>query len=281
MLAFGYGFMPPWLVYHRFDSAGRLVQSEEIPVRGPTMIHDFCATRSRVIFMDLPIVFDLQLAMRGTMPFRWSDDYPARLGVMARDGRGSDVQWFDIAPCYIFHPLNAYDDGDRIVFDVARYETMWKTGFADAPGLLHRFVLDPASDRVSEQTIDSGRPVDFPRVPDSRAGLPHRYGYATALGQSDSPGASFGTAIHKFDLATGTVTTADLGPGRRPGEAVFARAGDGEDDGYLMTYVHDENTGVSEFVVLDATAPASGPIARVRLPQRVPYGFHGAWFADT
>lgn len=281
MLAFGYGFMPPWLVYHRFDSAGRLVQSEEIPVRGPTMIHDFCTTRSRVIFMDLPIVFDLQLAMQGTMPFRWSDDYPARLGVMARDGRGSDVQWFDIAPCYIFHPLNAYDDGDRIVFDVARYETMWKTGFADAPGLLHRFVLDPASGRVSEQTIDSGRPIDFPRVPDSRAGLPHRYGYATALGQSDSPGASFGTVIHKFDLATGTVTTADLGPGRRPGEAVFARAGDGEDDGYLMTYVHDENTGVSEFVVLDATAPASGPIARVRLPQRVPYGFHGAWFADT
>jgi carotenoid cleavage dioxygenase-like enzyme len=62
---------------------------------------------------------------------------------------------------------------------------------------------------------------------------------------------------------------------------VFAQAGAGEDAGYLMTFVHDENTGVSEFAVIDATAPARGPIARVPLPQRVPYGFHGAWFADA
>jgi carotenoid cleavage dioxygenase-like enzyme len=279
MMAFGYSFMAPHLVYHRFDRAGRLVQSADIPVGGPTMIHDFCTTRTRTIFMDLPIVFDLALAMRGSMPYRWSDDYPARLGVMARDGRPEDIQWFDIAPCYVFHPLNAYDDGARVVLDVARYETMWKHGFSDAPGLLHRFTLDTATGRASETTIDAGRPLDFPRVPDSRVGLRHRYGYAMASGEGGD-GVAFGTSVHKFDLETGAVASCEFGAGRRPGEAVFARVGDGEDSGYLMTIVHDENTGISEFCVIDADAPARGPIARVQLPQRVPYGFHGAWFAD-
>lgn len=278
MLAFGYGFMPPFLTYHRFDREGRLVQSEEIPVGGPTMIHDFCVTRTRAIFMDLPIVFDLTMAMQGQFPFAWSDAYPARLGVMRRDGRGKDVQWFDIQSCYVFHPLNAYDDGERVVLDVCRYETMWKKGFGDAPGLLHRFVLDPATGRASETPV-SDKPMEFPRVPDERAGLKHRYGYGAATGESGAD-IAFGSQIHKFDLATGAVETAELGVGRRPGEAVFAQAGAGEDEGYLMTYVFDENTGGSAFVLLDATDLKRGPIARVPLPQRVPYGFHGAWFAD-
>jgi carotenoid cleavage dioxygenase len=278
MVAFGYSFMPPWLVYHRFDREGRLIQSEEIAVGGPTMIHDFCATRTKVIFMDLPIVFDLDLAMKGSMPYRWSDEYPARLGVMARDGKAADVQWFDIAPCYVFHPLNAYDDGSNVVLDVARYATMWKHGFADSPGLLHRFMLDTATGGVTETTIDTQRAIDFPRVPDTRAGLQHRYGYAMALGESDA--VQFGTSVHKFDLTSGGAETCEFGPGRRPGEPVFAQAGSGEDAGYLMTFVHDENTGVSEFVVVDATDLKRGPVARVALPQRVPYGFHGAWFAD-
>ncbi|MCB2098309.1 MAG: carotenoid oxygenase family protein, partial [Parvularculaceae bacterium] len=65
MLAFGYSFMPPYLTYHRFDAQGRLVQSEEITIGGPVMMHDFCATRTNVIFMDLPIVFDMATAMQG------------------------------------------------------------------------------------------------------------------------------------------------------------------------------------------------------------------------
>jgi carotenoid cleavage dioxygenase len=81
---FGYSFKPPFLTYHRADSAGRLVQSEVIDVPGPTMIHDFAITDRHVVFMDLPIVFDLELAMAGTMPYRWSDDYGARVGIVPR-----------------------------------------------------------------------------------------------------------------------------------------------------------------------------------------------------
>ena len=52
------------------------------------------------------------------------------------------------------------------------------------------------------------------------------------------------------------------------------------DEGYVMSYVHDENTGKTDFVVLDATDMTKDPIAKVTLPQRVPYGFHGNFIAD-
>ena len=87
LLAFGYGPLPPYLRYLRVSTDGPLVQSEEITVGGPTMMHDFNVTRNHVIFMDLPVVFDLEAAMRGEMPIHWDDDYPARLGVMPRDRR--------------------------------------------------------------------------------------------------------------------------------------------------------------------------------------------------
>ena len=43
----------------------------------------------------------------------------------------------------------------------------------------------------------------------------------------------------------------------------------GEDDGYLLSFVHDETTGCSELAVFSAKTMASAPVARIKLPQRV------------
>jgi carotenoid cleavage dioxygenase len=280
MLGFGHSWMAPYLVYHRVSKDGRLVQSTEIPVNGPTMIHDFCVTRRHAIFMDLPIVFDLQLAMKGTMPYRWSDDYPARLGVMPRDGDASQLQWFDIPSCFVFHPMNAYDAGDTIVFDVARYEKLWVSGFGDASPYLTRWVIDLKNGRVSQTQLDD-LAVEFPRVADAKAGLKHRYGYAPAVGAAATDAIGLSGSIVKFDLERGGTARWDFGPGRHCGEFSHAAArSGGEDDGWIMGFVHDDNSMTTSLAVLDATDVAKGPIAMIATPQRVPYGFHGNWFAD-
>jgi carotenoid cleavage dioxygenase len=278
MLGFGYSFTPPFCVYHRFDRDGRLVQSEEIPVGGPVMMHDFCATRTRVVFMDLPIVFDMASAMQGGMPYKWSDDYPARLGVMPRDGTAKDLKWFSIPSCYVFHPLNAYDDAGAVVLDVARYEKMWVKGF-DVPAHLHRFRLDLSTGVAKGEQIDD-LPIEFPRVADSKAGLKHRYGYAITTHGDDEAGFNLGSEIVKFDVDNGSTAVARLGKGRFPSEAVPAAMGNGEDDGYLLSIVYDAARNASDFLVFEAKEIAKGPIATVALPQRVPFGFHGAWFGD-
>lgn len=277
---FGYRFFPPYLTYHRLDAAGRLVVSREVAVPGPTMIHDFAITARYVIFMDLPVVFSPVRALEGTsFPYEWSDFYGARLGVLPRAEPHADVRWFEIAPCYVFHPLNAYEDGDALVLDVVRYPDLWRGGpdtFTSAS--LHRFTIDLAAGRVGERPLDD-RPVEFPRVDDRRMGLRHRYAWMTSNTEHVGEEAR---ELVRYDLATGATVVHDFGAARSPSEGVFVPAGPGsaEDEGWVMQFVYDRARNASDLVLLDASSPSAPPVAAVHLPQRVPYGFHGNWIPD-
>ena len=66
------------------------------------------------MLFDVPVLFDLELALQGVaLPFRWRPDNGARVGLLPRTGTGADVVWIDVEPCFVYHPLNAFDDGDR------------------------------------------------------------------------------------------------------------------------------------------------------------------------
>ena len=284
MIAFGYSAFEPYLRYLRVSADGQLVQTENITVGGPTMMHDFNVTRNNVVFMDLPAVFDLDMAMRGEMPIHWDDDYPARLGVMPRTGTDADVRWYDVEPGYVFHPMNSYEDGDTIVLDVARLSHIWRDSMMDfPPPQLWRWTIDTTTGKVREEQIDD-RPAEFPRVADSVVGLKHRYGYMMAI--PDNPDytdpANQTGAIVKYDRETGERTEHVLGRGRLPGEPVFVPADGGasEDDGYLMTFVYEADTDTSSFIVLDAATMDPTPVASIDLP-RIPFGFHGNWIDSS
>ena len=152
---FGYSPLPPFLTYHVLDASGALVHSAEIDVPKGTMMHDFMITRDHAIFMDLPVVFDLSNL---ESPIGWDDNYGARIGIMPRMGTNADIRWFEIDPCYVFHPLNAYVDGDVVVCDVGRHETMSMEldGAGHPAAFLHRWTFDLASGAVSE-AADSTR----------------------------------------------------------------------------------------------------------------------------
>ena len=282
MMFFGYGQLPPYLTYHRVSATGELVQSTEIDVKGPTMMHDFVTTRNYTIFMDLPVIFDLDLALSGSMPFRWEDSYGARIGVMPRAGTNADVTWFDVEPCYVFHPMNAYESNGSVMVDVGRFRSMWRKDSSDFDEFanLHRWEFNLTTGGVKERQLDD-RPAEFARVADDRVGLENRYGYMTATRPQDRSGL-LDTRLLKYDLRSGECAVHDCGPGRRPGEAVFVAdpsrpAGGQEDAGWVMTYVHDDSTDTTDLVIIDATDFTAGPVAAVKLPRRIPFGFHGSW----
>jgi len=285
LLAFGYGQFPPYLTYHRISAEGKLLQSEVIEVPGPTMIHDFAITEHHAIFLDLPVVFDLQAALNGNMPFKWDDDYGARIGVMPRNGKGAEVRWFEVEPCYIFHTMNAHEEGGAVVVDACRSSEMWREA-GDMQGgggrqTLHRFRLDLASGAVREETLDE-RGMEFPRVADARVGRKNRYGYTVQFAPASDGSPSFAGHL-KFDFQSGKAESHSYGAQCVAGEPVFAAAPGADsdsDEGFVLSYLHDEKSGKSELVVLDASRFESAPVARVKLPQRVPYGFHGSWIAD-
>jgi carotenoid cleavage dioxygenase len=274
-------FGPPFLRYHVADAGGQLVRTQEVDLPRAIMMHDFGVTSTRVVFPDLPVVFDLELAAMGrTVPYRWMPDAGARVGVMSRDGARADVDWIGIDPVYAFHVLNGYDDGEVVVMDVLRYDRAFDTGpgeaIATALPTLARWRIDPASHRVTEQRLDD-TPAEFPRIDAAVAGRPHRYGYCTRLG--DRPEDPTQVGLIKYDLVRDEATRYEPGEHRSPGEAVFVRAEDGrgEDEGWVLTLVYDATRDASDLVILDATSFAGPPVATVHLPARVPFGFHGSW----
>src|ERR1700736_1792757 len=149
---FGYGSLTaPYVTYHRADASGDLTINRAIDVKANTMMHDFALTARHVIFMDLPIVFNLEVALRGErdMPYRWDDNYGARFGVMDRDDPFGAIRWFEIDPCYVFHVANAYDYGNSIVLQAVRYPELWRhNGGFEVDGVMWRWTIDLATGTV-------------------------------------------------------------------------------------------------------------------------------------
>ena len=284
LLFFGYQLgRAPYLTYYRADAAGQVVEAEAIDLPNPVMMHDWNITPNHVVFMDLPVVFDLKAAMRGESPLAFRAEAGARLGVMKRNGAGGQVRWFEINPCYVFHPVSAYEDGDKIILTVCRQKEAMAGGFEELYGgdataaRLWRWTIDLATGTVKEEQLDDAT-GDFPRINDSLVGLFAQYGYTAAL-DATAPTLTMGRNLYKYDLTTGARTTHDLGKNTHTGEAVFVprEGAKTEDDGWVMAIYHDEDVDESRLVILDAQNFGDEPVAEVIMPQRVPYGAHGNW----
>jgi carotenoid cleavage oxygenase len=303
---------------------GRLRRQVDIRVSGSPMMHSFSLTEQHVVFYDLPVVFDIPTAIRGSVPsrlrpvahlvmsavigkvaipgpvsarmtgnskrtagasrgnvksnsgfpYKWDASYPARLGVMPREGNSKDVRWFEIDPCYVYHPMNAYDLGDSVVLDVVRHDKTFdrnQSGPIEGHPTLDEWTIDLARDKVTQSRIDD-RPQEFPRVDERRIGKRHRYGYAAGFNQSGSAG-----QLLKHDYLAGTSAVRTFGPASTVSEFVFQPCGPdaAEDDGVLMGYVYNADTNRSDLALLDAAT--LNTIATVELPVRVPNGLHGSW----
>jgi carotenoid cleavage oxygenase len=270
-----------YIQYTRVGIDGKVNKVVDVPVPGGPMVHDTAITESQVVLFDLPVTFDLDGAMAGTaFPYVWNPDYGARVGLLPRDGGADDVRWCDVELCYVFHPLNAYDLPDgRVVLDVVRHPKMFATdklGPNDGTPTLERWTVDPAAGKVLEERLDD-RGEEFPRVDERVVGRPHRYGYAAKVGEGFSHG-----PLLKHDLKEGTTAVHDFGAGRVTGEGVFVprTSNAAEDDGWVLAIVYDAGSDSSDLVILDAQDFTGVPVASVRLPQRVPFGFHGNWVPE-
>lgn len=278
---FGYGFLPPYLTYYVVDPTGALVTDEAVELPNPVMMHDFQITRTRVVFLDLPVVFDWTAARAGdTFPFRWKKDAGARIGLLPRGGKGSDVKWFPLPPCFIFHTLNAYDQGDTVILEACRFDSLWEKGVEDSssPPYLTRFTIDPQRGTVSESRIHP-HITDFPVLDPRRVGQPHRYGYSLLLDAGTAYGPAWMKGLLKLDTQGDQLTVYEAPAGHRLDELTFVpkSSTSAEDEGFLVGFVYDHGTDRSALWVFDAQDIKRGPLAKAHLPHRVPFGFHGTF----
>ncbi|MBN3961133.1 carotenoid oxygenase family protein [Nostoc sp. NMS8] len=283
MIFFGYSlFVPPYLQYSVVSAQGELLRTVPIELPIGVMMHDFAITENYTIFMDLPLTFNLERAQRGEPIMMFERDRSSRFGILPRHGDNSNIRWFESPACYVFHTLNAYEDGDEVVLIACRMSSTTVLS-SDESQLdpqgniprLYRWRFNLSTGTVREEMLDDVA-SEFPRVNENRLGRQTRYGYSNKMTNNPLP---LFEGIIKYDFSSGKSQTHNFGEGRYGGEAVFApRPGaTAEDDGWLITFVHDEGEDTSELVVVNAQDITAEPVARVIIPQRVPYGFHGTW----
>ncbi len=264
---------------------GRVRREEPIAVRHGPSIHDCMITPRYVVILDLPVTFSMRTLLAGHMfPYRWNPSHPARVGLLPREGRGSETIWCDVDPCYVFHPVNAFETDDGcVIFDACVHDTMFagdRAGPSSRRVPLERWTIDPRRHRVDRLVLDA-TPQEFPRTNEQRIGQPYRYAYTLALPEGGNPAFLDAPALYKHDLHAGTRQVHDFGAGRVAGEFVFVprKAGTAEDDGWLMGFVIDKARETTDFAILDAARFEAEPRATVTLAHRIPPGFHGNWIA--
>jgi carotenoid cleavage dioxygenase len=292
MVWFGYsvGEMPfsPGMSYGVTDADGTVVRRDDFQAPYSSMVHDFMVTERHVLFPVLPLTGSLQRAMSGRPPFAWEPEKGSFVGVMRRDADVSTMRWFNTEACYVFHPLNAWEEGDKIFADVMRYDVAPLFPNADgSPGKksaarLVRWTFDLASnsDAIRETPLDD-LDGEFPRVDPRVETKQHRHGwFAADPGHAQTVKQS---AIAHLDFKTGKRQLYEFGNGDLTSEPVFAPRPGGRDegDGWLTVVVWRAAEDRSDLVIFEATDIEKGPIATAKVPRRVPFGFHGNWAAGV
>ena len=264
--------------YISVDRDGRATTKARIDLPHIPLIHDMAFTQNFIIVPDFPVTFQPEHS-HTTFPWLWDERRDSRIGLLPRNGDASDIQWFEAPRCFAFHFANAYDDGDLTIIDLPRHRRMFLTdqnGPNEGAPVLVRWTLHRPSGRLTETVLDD-RGNEFPRINGRHGGQAYRYLYTAHWGDD----VAFGPAM-KHDVQRGTTEVHDYGPGRMTSEPVFVRkpGAAAEDEGWILSYVYDPKRNLSDVVILDAQDFAGEPIATIRLPVRVPFGFHGGWAPD-
>jgi carotenoid cleavage dioxygenase-like enzyme len=291
LVFFGYsasGPLSPGMSYGTISADGSVTRFERFEAPYCSMVHDFAVTERHVLFPALPLSGSMTRARAGQMPFAWEPELGGHIGVVRRDRGVGSIRWFQAESCYVFHVLNAWDEGDRIIADVMQYDEPplfpRADGAASDPAATRarpvRWTLDLAggTDAFARTALD-GMSGEFPRLDERRAGLRNRFG--TFAGESRDDG-GLDTVVW-LDLESGRRATYTLPIGDAVSEPVFVPRGPlaAEGNGWLLCVVWRGEERRSDLIVLDTDGIERGPIATVRLAHRVPFGFHGNWVGAT
>lgn len=153
---------------------GRVRREEPIAVQHGPSIQDCMITPRYVVVLDLPVTFSMKTLLAGhPFPYRWNPEHRARVGLLPREGRGSETIWCDVDPSYVFHPANAFETDDgRVILDACEHDTMFDGGYAGPSSSrvpFERWTIDSVAQRVERRVIDPA-PQEFPRANELHVG---------------------------------------------------------------------------------------------------------------
>lgn len=296
LMFFNYSKHAPFMHYGVVDRTGTLVHYVPIPLPGPRLPHDMAITKNWSILNDMPLFWDEELLARDIHAARLHDGMPTRFALIPRHGQPEDIRWFEAAPTYVLHWTNAYEDGDEVVLEgyhqakpmpdplpeMGRYSHMM--AYVDEHSFqsrLHRWRFNLATGECREERL-TDRIVEFGMINPRYAMHKSRYVWSTTT----RPGWFLFNGYVRHDTQTSEEQVFTLPEGVYASESPMipkkpsasgSEAVGGEEAGYLVTFLIDENTGKSECAILDASNVTKGPICRLALPHKICSGTHSVW----
>jgi carotenoid cleavage dioxygenase-like enzyme len=268
------------------DGTLRRAVIAEVAVDQPAYMHAFATTDRYVIIAEYPFVvrsLDLLLHRKPFIEnYRWVPGRGTRFHVVRKDG-GAAAGTFEADAFFAFHHINAFEEGDAIVLDIAAYDDATIIGDFSldrvrdphgdvARATFRRYRLVPGRSAAEIENL-APQTIELPQVAAKHAAAPYRYAYG--VDTDGTPPGIFNRLV-KVDL-TQRNATAWAAPHAYPGEPVFVArpGGSDEDDGVVLSVVLDAEAAASYLVILDARDFTE--CARVHVPHHIPFGFHGTF----
>ena len=274
-----------------FDPTGSKLSQRKLEVPKPLYIHDFFVTQKHVVFLLHPVVvspFPFLLGMRSLIDsLGWEPDL-GNIVMVVEKHTDNPPLILEAEPAFMWHSLNAYEEGGTIVADFVGYDTpdhfigeqaqlanlmQGREGRASSPGTMRRYRIDLDQARLSEEPVNDAS-FEFPMTDPRVQGHRYEVGYSTHA----TSGQWHHNAIARMVMATGEIDAFAMNERSYAGEPVFApRPGGKIDEGWLLTEVLDGDSGLSRLEIFDARQVSAGPVATMELEHHVPISFHGWW----
>jgi len=281
------------------DLKGEIAERQIIPLPRSVYIHDWFVTAGHFAFLLHPAFISLPRILKiatGRETFahaiEWRPEKGSVLTIASRDG--SETRNLEVDPCWMWHSINAFDEGPDVVMDFIGGEMGGGLGDEDSPlfeimrgkepvmpsdpiNLPRRLRVRPGQKAVEEKILAEGANFELPCVSATERGRPYSQAYMI---QADS-GAIFAHALCELDGHTLATRSYDFGPHAFCSEPVICDALNGEAGHYLITQIYDSLSKRSHFAVMDRRDFMAGPVARIHLRHHVPLSFHGYWSPDS
>ncbi|XP_031111510.1 9-cis-epoxycarotenoid dioxygenase NCED2, chloroplastic-like [Ipomoea triloba] len=275
----------PYLKYFHVSTAGDLSPAVEIPLDVPTMMHDFAITENYVVIPDQQVVFKLQEMIKGGSPVIYDKEKKSRFGILKKnDGDSKDIIWVDSPETFCFHLWNAWEEPetDEVVVIgscMTPPDSIFNECDENLKSVLSEIRLNLRTGESTKtpiiQSTEQQLNLEAGMVNRNRLGRKTRYAYL-AIAEPWPKVSGFA----KVDLFTGKLEKYIYGDEKYGGEPFFVpSSSEKEDDGYILAFVHDEKTCKSELRIVNAVNLKLE--ATVKLPSRVPYGFHGTFISSN
>ncbi|MGK7940570.1 MAG: carotenoid oxygenase family protein [Crocosphaera sp.] len=278
-------FNTPYLHYYIADQNGNIIRESPINIPHPVMLHDMVLTENYAIFFDCPLVFNLEQAKANNKPFMWQPEQGTTIILVDRHNANKEPIYLKTEAFWVWHFMNGFENNGEIIIDFVHYPTInlessWQAILSNQSNL-QRIKINPKNHQIASEKLDD-RYVDFPTINNQKIGQPYRFGYAPYIDKnvlSNRKIPNYFPSLIQYDVVKNNSKVHQFKPGCYGGEATFIPKPNGQSelDGYVVTFVYNENTNSSDFVIIDPENFESEPIATVHLPVRVPSGFHGNW----